>query len=84
MSILSTRMHGSSSARKISPRLRYIDKALALDSVPGFELLDHAGDIYFYNGDTPRAVELWERALKLHPDDAVLQKKVRHRTYFED
>lgn len=62
----------------------YIDKALALDSVPGFELLDHAGDIYFYNGDTPRAVELWERALKLHPDDAVLQKKVRHRTYFED
>lgn len=46
------------------------------------ELLSHAGDIYFMNGDHKAAVDFWKRALKLSPDDELLQRKVRHKTFF--
>ena len=46
------------------------------------DVLSHAGDIYFMNGDPDQAVVFWEKALKLEPDNELLQRKVKHRTYF--
>lgn len=48
------------------------------------EILDHAGDIYFMNGEHLKAVEFWERALAKEPDNAKIRRKVENRTYFFD
>ncbi len=49
---------------------------------PSAEIYDHAGDIYFMNGEPKEAVEFWKKALELDPDNALIQKKVKHKTYF--
>ncbi len=72
--------------RKQYPRAKeLIDRALALyeagDEVPA-EILDHAGDIYFMNGEHLKAVEFWERALAADPDNEKIRRKVENRTYF--
>ena len=59
-----------------------IDRTLSLMNEPGEEVLEHAGDIYFMDGEPDKALEFWKRALKLNPDNALLAKKVRHKTYF--
>lgn len=46
------------------------------------ELYSHMGDILFMDGDPDQAVEYWEKALKLEPDNELLKKKVTHRTFF--
>jgi tetratricopeptide (TPR) repeat protein len=63
----------------------WIDKAVALEGDdPQSDVLHHAGDIYYMNGEPDAAVEFWEQALKLDPDNALLKKKVKNRThYFE-
>lgn len=45
------------------------------------ELYSHFGDILFLNGKTDEAVEYWQKALELAPDDLTLQKKVKTREY---
>ncbi|MDE6490555.1 MAG: tetratricopeptide repeat protein, partial [Muribaculaceae bacterium] len=60
----------------------YIDTALANNSEDSEELLHHAGDIYFMAGFPDEAVTYWTEALKLDPDNELLQRKVRHKTYF--
>ena len=47
------------------------------------ELYSHYGDILFMNGNIEEAMEQWEKALKMDPDNALLKKKVTHKTYFE-
>lgn len=42
----------------------------------------HAGDIYFMNGLPDQALEFWQKALELDPDDDLLQRKVKHKTFF--
>lgn len=60
-----------------------IDAVLELpDGGDNFETLEHAGDIYFMNGEPNQALEFWQMALKLDPDNELLQKKVRHKTFF--
>ncbi|MCM1356048.1 MAG: tetratricopeptide repeat protein [Staphylococcus sp.] len=46
------------------------------------EVLEHAGDIYFMDGDPDGALEFWKEAFKLAPDNKLLEKKVKHKTYF--
>lgn len=46
------------------------------------ELMEHAGDIYFMDGEPDRAVEFWEKALELAPDNALLRRKVTNRAYY--
>ncbi len=50
---------------------------------PSAEIYDHAGDIYFRNGLVQEAVQFWEKALMLKPDDELIKKKAVHKTYFE-
>lgn len=59
-----------------------IDKALELDESPGAEVLEHAGDIYFLDGEPAKAVEFWQRALEADPDNGLLKKKVKHKAYY--
>lgn len=61
----------------------FIDRALALEADdPQADVLHHAGDIYYMNGDHKAALDFWERALKLEPDNTLLQKKVKNKTHF--
>lgn len=49
---------------------------------PVAEYYHHLGDIYFMNHQPEEAVNNWEKALKLEPDNALLKKKVAHKTFF--
>ncbi len=61
----------------------YIDQAIDLEADdPQADVFHHAGDIYYMSGEPQEALELWEEALKLDPDNALLQKKVRNRTHY--
>lgn len=61
----------------------YINEALKFSTNPSAELYHHAGDIYFFaNGDAQESVPMWEKALELEPDNELLQRKVKHQTYF--
>ena len=60
----------------------FIDRAMEQTESPSAELYQHAGDIYFMNSDPDKAVEFWEMAAELDPDDELLQKKLKHKTYF--
>lgn len=61
-----------------------IDRTIELTSEEDMssDVLEHAGDIYFMDGEPDRAVNYWREALKLDPDNELLQRKVRHKTYF--
>lgn len=60
----------------------YIDRAISFLDDDSAEVLDHAGDIYFFNGEEAKAIDLWSRALAADPDNQLIQKKVNHKTYF--
>jgi tetratricopeptide (TPR) repeat protein len=46
------------------------------------DVLTHAGDIYFMSGDPEQAVKFWQEALALKPEDELLARKVKYKTYF--
>lgn len=66
----------------------YIDRALSLTEESGEEFtVDyyiHAGDIYFWNQLPEQALEFWEKALQLDPENELLARKVKHKTYFHE
>lgn len=55
----------------------YIEQALACDSLPSVDILDHAGDIMYRNNMTDEAVALWKRALKQSPDNKIIIRKIK-------
>lgn len=61
---------------------KFIDWALEESSKPSAELLHHAGDIYFMCREIQKALDFWEAALKLEPENELLKKKVLHKTFF--
>lgn len=52
------------------------------ENKPSAEIYDHAGDIYYMTGEPVKAVEFWEQALQLDPDNEAIKKKVTHKAYF--
>jgi tetratricopeptide (TPR) repeat protein len=63
----------------------WIDKAIELEAdAPQADVLNHAGDIYFMNREVSKAVDFWEKALKLDPTNQQLKKKIRQRNLFVD
>lgn len=52
------------------------------DKEIGPEIYEHAGDIYFMCQEPQKALEYWEKAAALDPDNKTLARKVKHRTYF--
>lgn len=59
-----------------------IDRALELSTEPSSDILEHAGDIYFWDSKPDQAVEFWKKALELDSDNELLKRKVTHKTYF--
>lgn len=60
-----------------------IDRALAVEGDNRqADVLHHAGDIYYMNGDPEQALQFWEEALALDPDNALLAKKVKGKTHY--
>ena len=61
--------------------LPYIKKAVELDEEN--HLLEHYGDILWFNDKKDEAVEQWTKALEQDPDNELLQRKVKDKTYYE-
>lgn len=61
---------------------QYIDLALKHNESQSAELQHHAGDIYFMCGEPDKALEFWDAALKIDPQNELLKKKVKYKTYF--
>lgn len=59
-----------------------IDRTIEYSEEMTAEVLEHAGDIYFMNGEPDQALEFWKEALELDPDNEMLKRKVKHKTYF--
>ena len=62
--------------------LLYIKSAVEKDE--DNHLLEHYGDILWFNDDKEGAVEQWGKALELDPDNELLQRKVKNKTYYEE
>lgn len=64
--------------------LMYIQRAVSCinEKDNNADLYEHYGDILFMNRKPKEAVEQWQKALELTPDNELLQKKVKHKTYF--
>jgi Tfp pilus assembly protein PilF len=62
----------------------YDDELIDNDSSTSLsaDILAHAGDIYFMSGDPDGALDFWKKAAALKPDDELLARKVKHKTYF--
>ena len=65
----------------------YIESALSKGGRMNGEILEHYGDILFMTGNTDKAVDEWEKALKLkeqeNEDTETLKKKIANKTYYE-
>lgn len=59
-----------------------IDSALENSEEESAELYEHAGDIYFMDGMPEEALEYWKKASTLAPDNKLLKRKVKHKTFF--
>ncbi len=59
-----------------------IDGAMENAEEMSAEILEHAGDIYFMNHEPEQALDFWKQALKLDPENSLLKKKVKYKTFF--
>ncbi len=62
--------------------LLYIKSAVEKDE--SNHLLEHYGDILWFNDEKDAAVEQWTKALEEDPDNELLQRKVKNKTYYEE
>ncbi len=62
--------------------LLYIKDAVEKDE--DNHLLEHYGDILWFNDEKEAAVEQWTKALEADPDNELLQRKVNNKTYYEE
>ena len=56
--------------------LIYIEKALEVDSEPSDVLYEHAGDICYHAGDTPKALTYWMQALEIQRNTQTVDKRL--------
>ena len=64
----------------------YIESAISNGGGNSAEILEHYGDILFKTGNQDRAVEQWEKALEAREEGentALLEKKIKNKTYYE-
>ena len=64
----------------------YIESAISNGGGENSDILEHYGDILFKTGNTDKAVEQWEKALKAKEegeDTSLLEKKIENKMYYE-
>lgn len=65
----------------------YIDQAVECDtdSVQSSVIIEHAGDIYYKNGEPEKAISYWEKALEGEPENRdLLERKIREKKYIKE
>ena len=62
--------------------LLYIKSAIDKDDDHSADIIQHYGDILFMSGKPDEALEQWKKALKKSPNDELLQRKVKNKTFF--
>lgn len=63
--------------------LLYMKKAIECTDEVNWEELGHYGDILWFNDEHEAAVQQWQLALDMKPDDELLQRKVNNKQYYE-
>ena len=64
----------------------YIESAISKRGDKSPDILEHYGDILYKTGNTDKAVEQWEKALKAKgkdEDTTLLKKKIENKMYYE-
>jgi tetratricopeptide (TPR) repeat protein len=61
----------------------YIEQALQNDSDSSAVITEHAGDIYMFNNEPERAMELWQQALTSDPSNKILARKIKLKKYIK-
>ena len=69
--------------KNYSEALKYIEKTLEMDSKPSDVVIEHYGDILFFNGFIDKAIEQWKKALLLGNGSGNLEKKINENKYIE-
>lgn len=54
------------------------------DDETGAEVFDHAGDIYFMDGEHDQALEFWKKAFELAPDNSLIKRKIEAKAYIAE
>ena len=62
--------------------LLYIKSAVEKSEDQHF--FEHYGDILWFSDEKEAAVEQWSKALEMDPDNELLQRKVKDKTYYEE
>lgn len=76
---------GAMKAREDAEAALVVEEMEAEDiPVATSEIYDHAGDIYFMNGEPDLALNFWKEALALDPENEKIKKKVKNKAYFFD
>lgn len=70
--------------KKYSQAREYLEKALQYMETPNPDLYEHYGDVMYKCGNTDEALENWHRALQLHSESTVLERKIKERKYLEE
>ncbi|MEY4522390.1 MAG: hypothetical protein RIT10_1575 [Bacteroidota bacterium] len=65
-----------------SQALNYFELAYTEDASDKL-IIEHLGDAYFFTNEIPKALELWERALKMGATNKNLQKKITNKKYYD-
>lgn len=62
-----------------------MDKVLEMEGEEmSADVYDHAGDIYFMDGEPRKALEFWKKALELDPDNQKIRRKVQEKCLVKD
>ena len=59
----------------------FIDDALKSDADASDVIIEHAGDIYFMNGDVEGAMKLWQQAKEKGSESKTLEQKIKKKKY---
>lgn len=59
---------------------RYIMEAISKGGGSDPDILEHYGDVLFKTGTIDTAIIYWEKALKLNPNNVLLQLKIKHKS----
>jgi Tfp pilus assembly protein PilF len=62
---------------------QWVEKAVAGTPSPDADLLEHLGDINFKLGNTDKAIQYWQNALKTGKGSEFLEKKVKEKKLYE-
>lgn len=68
--------------KALEAQRKALEVAEAKGEADNAEFFDHLGDILFMCHQPKEALENWKRALSLDPDNALIKKKVKHKTFF--